>query len=99
MKLTSTLALCFIGIIFITHSHAAERPALFLDGKQFASKGQFCWYDDKRYSEGAVIIAAKQRLVCAAKQLNYNNSELSWLPQDENGNIVYPKQSKSIRVN
>ena len=52
-----------------------------------------------RYTEGAYIVVGEMTLICSAKQPNFSNSDLAWLRLNANGEIIYPKQTKTIHVN
>lgn len=74
-----------------------SEPQVWLNGDSLTT--QVCWYQEKRYSEGAVIEMQGQLRVCANKEPNQSNGSLMWLPMDEEGRAVYPRQNKKIRVN
>lgn len=58
-----------------------------------------CWYQDKKYSEGAIIEVGSTLLICAIKHKNQPNSQLGWFKLDEKGNVIYPKKPTKITVN
>ena len=70
-----------------------------IDANEIINNGDICWYDNKRYSEGALVQVHSFTLVCAANNPQHNNSELIWLKLDKKGNIVYPTKPKTITVN
>ncbi|MGO2074632.1 MAG: DUF1496 domain-containing protein [Pseudoalteromonas sp.] len=37
-----------------------------------------CWYEDKRYSQDAIILMADAQIIYSTKNPNHNKSELSW---------------------
>ena len=84
---------------FLNQALAKEKPLIVLDGQEALNNQKVCWYENKRYTEGAYIAVGDITLICAAKQPNFSNSELAWLRLDKNGDIVYPKRDKSINVN
>lgn len=79
----------------------AEPPKTrpYVNATQFINTAAHCWYDDKRYSEGALLHIHSFTLICQAKRPEHNNSELIWLKLDKQGNAVYPTKAKTIRVN
>lgn len=84
---------------FLNQAHAKEKPLIVLDGQEGLNNQKVCWYENKRYTEGAYIAVGDIRLICTAKQPNFSNSELAWLRLNANGEIIYPKQAKTIHVN
>ena len=58
-----------------------------------------CWYQDKKYSEGAIIEVGSTLLICAIKHKNQPNSQLGWFKLDDKGNVIYPKKPSKITVN
>ncbi|BED91077.1 DUF1496 domain-containing protein [Pseudoalteromonas sp. MM1] len=70
-----------------------------IDANEIINSGDICWYDNKRYSEGALIQVQSFVLVCAAINSQQNNRELIWLKLNKNGNVVYPAKPKTITVN
>lgn len=94
------LCFCFSCLTFSIESNANTIKTLpVIDANQFISEGSHCWYDNKRYSEGALIQVHSFTLMCAAKIPQHNNSELIWFKLDKQGNIIYPKKPQSITVN
>jgi hypothetical protein len=70
-----------------------------IDAEQFINTNASCWYDNKRYTEGALIQVHSFTLLCGAKIPQHNNSQLIWLKIDKQGNAIYPSQPKKITVN
>ncbi len=100
MRILIILVLCFSSIIYSSNSFSNnQKPALFLDASKPLTDQRVCWYKNDRYSEGAIVIMAERQVICTAKNPNNNNSELSWLMLNEQGEIAYPKARKTIRVN
>lgn len=100
MRIFIIIGICFSCFIYSTNSFSNNhKPALFLDASKGLTNQQVCWYEDKRYSEGAIILMANTQVICSAKNPNHNNSELNWLMLNEQGEIIYPKAAKTIRVN
>lgn len=58
-----------------------------------------CWYQDKKYSEGAILQVAEILLVCSLKDKNQPNGKLGWFKLDDKGNVIYPKKPSKITVN
>ena len=58
-----------------------------------------CWYQNKRYSEGAIIDVAEFKLICEKEKTSQKNSKLKWLKINKEGQIVYPKELKRITIN
>ena len=58
-----------------------------------------CWYQDKKYSQGALLVVNEYTLVCELKYPQQTNGPLAWLKVDKNGNPIYPKPIKRITVN
>ncbi|GKW53447.1 YnjH family protein [Pseudoalteromonas shioyasakiensis] len=84
---------------FLNQALAKEKPLIVLDGQEALNNQKVCWYENKRYTEGAYIAVGDIRLICTAKQPNFSNSDLAWLRLSANGEIIYPKQAKTIHVN
>jgi hypothetical protein len=84
---------------FLNQAHAKEKPLIVLDGQEALNNEKVCWYENKRYTEGAYIVVGEMTLICSAKQPNFSNSDLAWLRLNANGEIIYPKQTKTIHVN
>ncbi|TMP85671.1 DUF1496 domain-containing protein [Pseudoalteromonas ruthenica] len=57
-----------------------------------------CWYEERRYSEGAVIDMFGAPKICARKYPNQDNGALIWRAVDKQGHPVYPEQQGKIRV-
>ncbi|XQF91812.1 DUF1496 domain-containing protein (plasmid) [Pseudoalteromonas espejiana] len=53
----------------------------------------FSWYDNKRYSEGALQVHSFI-LACAASNPQHNNSELIWLKLDKKAKLFIPPNLK-----
>ena len=58
-----------------------------------------CWYDDKKYTLGAVIEVNDTRLICTQRYPNQENGPVAWYQLDKKGNIIYPKTKPKITVN
>tara|TARA_B100000700_G_C15000013_1_gene835800 strand:+ start:1065 stop:1364 length:300 start_codon:yes stop_codon:yes gene_type:complete len=86
-------------LLFSQFVLAKDKALLVLDGQEALNNHKVCWYENKRYTEGAYIAVGDITLICAVKQPNFSNSDLAWLRLDKNGDIVYPKRDKSINVN
>jgi len=89
-------------LFFLVFSHIAtakDTPLVVLDGDSALTNAKVCWYENKRYTEGAIIAVANSMLICATKTDHLSNSDLMWYRLNENGDIIYPKQAKTIRVN
>ncbi|KPV99860.1 MULTISPECIES: DUF1496 domain-containing protein [Pseudoalteromonas] len=84
---------------FLNQALAKEKPLIVLDGQEALNNQKVCWYENKRYTEGAYIAVGDIKLICTAKQPNFSNSDLAWLRLNANGEIIYPKQAKTIHVN
>lgn len=84
---------------FVDQALAKEKPLIVLDGQEVLNNQKVCWYENKRYTEGAYIAVGEMTLICTAKQPNFSNSDLAWLRLNANGEIIYPKQAKTIHVN
>lgn len=84
---------------FLNQALAKVKPLIVLDGQEALNNQKVCWYENKRYTEGAYITVGDIRLICTAKQPNFSNSDLAWLRLNANGEIIYPKQPKTIHVN
>ncbi|KTG21777.1 hypothetical protein AUR67_06225 [Pseudoalteromonas sp. XI10] len=84
---------------FLNQALAKEKPLIVLDGQEALNNQKVCWYENKRYTEGAYIAVGDITLICTAKQPNFSNSDLAWLRLNANGEIIYPKQAKKIHVN
>lgn len=56
-----------------------------------------CWYQDKKYSEGAIIEVGNTLLICA-KSKNQPNNRLGWFKLDDKGNVIYPKKTSKITI-
>lgn len=91
----AVLCLCFSALS--SANTIKTRP--FVDATQLVSTHTECWYDNKRYSEGALLQVHSITLVCAAKHPQHNNSQLMWLKLDKQGNLIYPKKPATITVN
>lgn len=57
-----------------------------------------CWYQDKKYSEGAILQVAETSLVCALKDKNQPNGQLGWFKLDDKGNVIYPQKTSKISI-
>ncbi|TMO72216.1 DUF1496 domain-containing protein [Pseudoalteromonas sp. S3785] len=93
----------FIFTIALTLSPSSDAKTVkthsIIDTNEVINAGNICWYDNKRYSEGAPVQVHSFTLVCAASNPQHNNSKLIWLKLDKKGNLVYPIKPKTIRVN
>ena len=70
---------------FLNQALAKEKPLIVLDGQEALNNQKVCWYENKRYTEGAYIAVGDTRLICTAKQPNFSNSDLAWLRLSANG--------------
>lgn len=78
---------------------AKDKPLIILDGQDILNNNKVCWYENKRYTEGAYISIGDITLICTAKLPNVTNSDLSWLRLNAKGEIIIPKRAKTIHVN
>ncbi|MDN3380357.1 MULTISPECIES: DUF1496 domain-containing protein [unclassified Pseudoalteromonas] len=100
MRFLSIIGICFLSLIYSVNSFSNTPEARVLLTPQDAlSQHAICWYEDKRYSEGAIINMANVRLICTVKNPNHNNSPLSWLMLNDKNEVIYPPRAKTIRVN
>ncbi|KPH93790.1 hypothetical protein AMS58_15505 [Pseudoalteromonas porphyrae] len=100
MRILTMVGLCFISVIYSTNSVGNNQKATFLiNPGDLISNQNICWFDDKRYSEGAIIYMSDTRVICTPKNPSQSNSSLSWLMIDEKGNIIYPKKVNKISIN
>ncbi|AQP98373.1 MULTISPECIES: DUF1496 domain-containing protein [Pseudoalteromonas] len=94
------LCFCFTCLTFTMLSQANTIKTLsVVDADQFINADTQCWYDNKRYSEGALIQIHSFTLICGAKTPQHNNSRLIWLKLDKQGNAIYPTKPQTITVN
>lgn len=100
MRILSIIGICFISLIYSVNSFSnTPETKLYLTPQDALTQQAICWFEDKRYSEGAIINMANVRLICAAKNPNHNNSALSWLMLNDKNEVIYPPKAKTIRVN
>ncbi|TMP39487.1 DUF1496 domain-containing protein [Pseudoalteromonas rubra] len=57
-----------------------------------------CWYQDLRYTQGAIIKQVDKLYVCGHRYANQPQSPLMWLKLDENGDPVRVEMKGKIRV-
>lgn len=96
MKLINVFALGLPLYLVANFAVANESKAkVWINGD---SLQQVCWYQDKKYSEGAIIEVAKLTLMCTRKDKNQPNGQLGWLKLDDKGNIIYPTQKSKISI-
>ncbi|WP_372767397.1 DUF1496 domain-containing protein [Pseudoalteromonas sp.] len=92
------LIICYFCFLFFSNPTIAKKPTenvwMAADTLQHV-----CWYQDKKYSEGAIIQVSNITLICTVKYKNQPNSQLGWLQLDEKGNVIYPKKASKITVN
>ncbi|WP_462178620.1 DUF1496 domain-containing protein [Pseudoalteromonas gelatinilytica] len=93
------ILITLVILLFLNKSMAKEKPLVVIDGQETLNNHRICWYENKRYTEGAYIVVGEMTLICSAKQPNFSNSDLAWLRLNANGEIIYPKQAKTIHVN
>jgi len=87
-------------LIIVTNSNASTiKTHAIVDANEISNQSKSCWYDNKRYSEGALIQIHSFTLSCGAKTPEHNNSQLIWLKIDKQGNTIYLKKPKTITVN
>lgn len=99
MRILMSIGICFISVIYSVNSTANNpKPSLFLNPQEAINNQQICWFENKRYSEGAIIMMANVRVICTAKNPNHNNSALTWLMLNEKNEVIYPTATKKIRV-
>ncbi|WP_372762292.1 DUF1496 domain-containing protein [Pseudoalteromonas sp.] len=99
MRYLLIFALCFSGFIYLPISHAnAIKTLSVVDASQFTQTPASCWYDNKRYSEGALIQVHAVTLICGTKDLANAESPLIWLKLDKQGKIIYPTKAAKITV-
>ncbi|ASM56047.1 MULTISPECIES: YnjH family protein [Pseudoalteromonas] len=96
------LILCFyiscLSYSLLSHANTIKTHSV-IDANQFVNTDTSCWYDNKRYSEGALIQIHSFTLICGAKFVQHNNSQLIWLKLDKQGNAIYPTKPATITVN
>ena len=101
MRILMSIGICFISLIYSVNSAANNtKPSLFLNPQETINhqQQQICWFENKRYSEGAIIMMADVRVICTAKNPNHNNSALTWLMLNDKNEVIYPTATKKIRV-
>ncbi len=86
-------------LLFFNVALAKNEPLLILDSQDAIHKQKVCWFENKRYTEGAYITVDEFTLICSLKQPNFSNSDLAWLRLNANGEIIYPKRAKTVHVN
>lgn len=93
----------FIFLIALTLAPSSYAKTLkthsVIDANEVVNRGDICWYDNKRYSEGALLQVQSFILVCATSNPQHDNSELIWLKLNKKGKVVYPTKPKTITVN
>jgi len=89
------LSACFLSLSLSLFSHNSRT---FVNASQLSQHQTMCWYDDKRYSEGALISVDTFNLLCGAKNPNQTNSALIWFKLNEQGKVIYPNRPKKITV-
>ena len=100
MRYSFNLCMCILSLCFSALGYANTIKSLpLVDASHLISTNTECWYDDKRYSEGALLQVHSITLACAAKYPQHNNSKLIWLKLDKQGNPIYPKKPATITVN
>lgn len=100
MRIFIIIGICFISLIFSVNSFSnSQKATILLNPYDQFSQQVTCWFEDKRYSEGAIIMMANTRVICAPKTPNHSNSALSWLMLNDKNEIIYPQTAKTIRVN
>ena len=60
---------------------------------------QICWYQNQKYSFGALLVVKDFIMICDLKYKNQINGPLAWFKTDKNGNAIYPKQPSKITIN
>jgi len=94
------ICFCFSSLSYSILSEATTlKTHSIIDANQLVSEGSSCWYDNKRYSEGALIQIHSFTLLCGSKNPQHSNSQLIWLKIDKQGNAIYPTTPKTITVN
>jgi len=91
----AVLCLCFSALSYAN----TIKTLSVVDATQLINTNTECWYDNKRYSEGAVVQVHSVTLICAAKYPQHSNSQLMWLKLDKQSNLIYPKKPSTITVN
>ena len=100
MRILSIIGVCFICFIYSVSSFSnTPKTTLLLTPQEAIDQHSICWFEDKRYSEGAIILMANVRMICTAKTPSHSNSPLTWLMLNEQNEIIYPSAPKTIRVN
>jgi hypothetical protein len=61
--------------------------------------GQVCWYQNEKFSQGAIIKTDQHHLICELKSINQPNGALAWFKTDDNGLPIYPKPPARITIN
>jgi hypothetical protein len=61
--------------------------------------GQVCWYQNQKFSQGAIIKTEQHHLICELKSINQPNGPLAWFKTDDNGLPIYPKPQTRITIN
>ena len=94
MKACFTLVLFFIA--FTVNAAPTQKDSVIITP---ASTELVCWYQDKRFSEGAIIMMETTRVICTARNQFESNGRLAWRMINDQGQIIYPtKQSKKITI-
>lgn len=100
MRYLLPLFFYFSCLVFSSLSSAnVTKTRSVIDASQFVNNDGSCWYDNKRYSEGALLQIHSFTLICGAKYPQHSNSQLMWLKLDKEGNPIYPPKRKKITVN
>ena len=94
MKVNSALALFFVT--FSVSSSPTQKDSVIIAP---SSTEAVCWYQDKRFSEGAIIMMETTRVICTARNQFESNGRLAWRMINDQGQILYPtNQTKKITV-
>jgi len=100
MRALIILSACFLSLSLSLFCNAEPYNSRnFVNASQLTQHQTTCWYDDKRFSEGALISVQTFTLLCSAKNPNQTNGALMWLKLNEQGKVIYPKRPKKITVN
>lgn len=99
MRALIILSACFLSLSLSLFCNAEPHNSrTFVNASQLTQHQTMCWYDDKRYSEGALISVDTFNLLCGAKNPNQTNSALIWFKLNEQGKVIYPNRPKKITV-
>ncbi|MFY8275240.1 DUF1496 domain-containing protein [Pseudoalteromonas sp. SSDWG2] len=98
MRNKMLLGLALLTSLQVHANNSNKSEHLIVGVSPATSAAHLCWYNEQRFSEGAIIEMHKTAKICALKHPNQANGPLMWRSLDAKGQPIYPELKSKIQV-